>query len=142
MSDLSLTKGDVREIYLGLGHFAKRGPRTMRAILACAQWSSHLRPTMAAIDDGVLRVQEALPMVKDEDGRAGFAEPIRAQLVMQEFFAEPVTIADLRDRNGSPLRFTVRDLPSVDGDDEKADKKREELAGIIAMLGPLFTYED
>lgn len=142
LPDLTMKKGECREVYLNLARFAKVGPRTMKAILGCAKWSSHLRAINADIDDGNLRVQEALPRTIGPDKVEVWVSPLLVERASFDYMAEMVTVSDLTANDGTtPLRFREADLPKVDGDEKEMETKRKELAAIVAGLGPLFVYE-
>jgi hypothetical protein len=142
---LSMSKSDVRDLYLGLAAFAQKGPRTLPAILNVGRWTGHLKGLVAGIDEGVLQVQNAFPKITLDSG-AGKGQVIAADqlacnLAAQTFLGEPMRVTDLIGKDGAPIRFTASDMPKVDGDDDKAVDARKQLAGIVAQLGPLFIYE-
>lgn len=143
MPDLTLTKDSLRDVYLNLGRFAKKGPRTVNAVLKVARWSGHLQSYATKVDEELAKVNASQQVVPHpETGQDIFAHPIEHQQAIMAILAESMSVPDLLLKDGTPLRFRSSDLPSADGDDEKAHAKREELAGIVAGLGPLFIFED
>jgi hypothetical protein len=138
-----MTKNEAVQAFRAADALGKRALPTLGAILKVSRIKTMLTPAVTEAEQISTIAQAAAEKVDDKvTGQAQIKDVAGFNAMLMDAMEQSAEIKD----NG--LRIVKADLPRLPewSDDEKKQEKynaaREDLANLVAALGPLFDHED